>query len=152
MCLCRWFLLVTFLASSSHLLLGQTSEWAVVTQLTPGQKVKVLTVDGKSYTGKVHSVSENAIQVGKSDLISRPDVRAVQIWSPGYHGRNALVGLAIGAGIGAGLGAGACGGRDAFVSRGECVAVGIPFFGGLGTGVGVLLPSSGKWHEVYRIK
>jgi hypothetical protein len=127
---------------------AQTSEWAVLRQLLPGQKVKVETSDGKSHVGAVRSVSDDSIQIGKTEVIERADVQRVLLWSPGHHGRNALIGLAVGAGFG--VAAGASCGNDAIVSKGQCMAVGAPFFGGVGAGIGALLPSRGKWHELYR--
>jgi hypothetical protein len=124
-----WIVAVAVCLSLSQASFAQGSDWAVVSQLAPGQKVKVETVQGKSYAGTVQSVTDDAIQVGKGDLIPKSDVRLVQIWSPGHHGRNALIGLGVGAGFG--IVAGVTCGRGSIVSRGQCIAVGAPFFGGM---------------------
>lgn len=145
----RRILTVAILFCMSRLSFAQTSDWTVVTQLFSGQKVKVETGDGKTHLGKVLSTSPDAIRLEKNQLIQKDEIQHILLWSPGHHGRNALIGLAVGAGIGVAFGAG-CGGRDAIVSRGACMAVGAPFFGGIGAGVGALLPSRGRWHEVYR--
>jgi hypothetical protein len=148
MCLRRWILLFGIVGSLCQMSFAQTSDWAIVKQLLPGQKVKVETVDGKSHVGKVQSITDDAIELGKQ-LFQKQDVRQVQLWSPGHHGRNALIGLGIGAGVGLGFGA-SCNERNSFTSKGACMAVGAPFFGGIGAGIGALLPSNGSWHQAYR--
>jgi hypothetical protein len=145
----RWILPVAILLSLSQTSLAQTSDWAAVKQLLIDQKVKVETADGKSHVGRVQSVTDDSIQIGKGLLIQREDVKQIRLWSPGHHARNALIGFGVGAGVGAGMGA-ACGGKNSFVSRGGCMAVGAPLFGGLGAGIGLLLPSRGGWNELYR--
>lgn len=147
----RWILLFAMLVSLSQMCFAQTSDWAIVNQLVSSQKVKVQTTDGKSHVGKVQSVTDDSIVVGKNQSIQKQDVQQVLLWSPGHHGRNALIGLGVGAGVGLALGA-SCSEKNSFVSRGQCMAVGAPFFGGVGAGIGALLPSHGKWLEVYRSK
>lgn len=144
----RWLLHVAVLLLLSQVSLAQTNDWAIVRQLIPGQRVKIETADGKSHVGVVKAVTEDSVQIGKDEAYQKEDVHQVQLWSPGHHGRNALIGLGIGAGFG--VAAGASCGNDAIVSKGECMAVGAPFFGGIGAGIGALLPSHGKWREVYR--
>ena len=145
----RWILLFSILLPLSQVSLAQTNDWAVVSQLSPQQKVKVVTYDGKSHVGTVALVTPDSIQLGKDQVIPKQDVQQVLLWSPGHHGRNALIGLASGAGFGLAFGT-ACGGQYAFVSKGQCMAVGAPLFGGLGAGIGAALPSHGQWREVYR--
>lgn len=149
MCLSRWVFAIAVLISLSQVSFAQTSDWAVVSQLLSGQRVKVQTADGKSHVGKLQAVSEDAIRIGKDQSIQKGDVRHVLWWSPGHHGRNALIGLGIGAGVGVAFGA-TCNEKNSFVNKGECMAVLAPLFGGAGAGIGALLPSRGKWHEVYR--
>ena len=148
MCFRAWFLAVAVCLSLSQVSFAQSSDWAVVSQLAPGQRVKIETAQGKSYAGTVQSVSDEGIQVGKGDLIPKPEVRQVQIWSPGHHGRNALIGLGVGAGFG--IAAGVSCGRSSIIDRGQCIAVGTPFFGGIGAGIGALWPSHGHWRPVYQ--
>jgi hypothetical protein len=118
--------------------------------LLPGQKIKVDTGDGRSHTGIVRSVSDDSLQIGKDQQLRKEDVQQIQLWSPGHHGRNTLIGLVGGGAVGVGIGA-SCG-SDGIVSKGECMAVGAPVFGGIGAIIGAVLPSHGKWHEVYRSK
>lgn len=149
MCSGRWILALALLISLCHPSFAQTSDWAALSPLLSGQKVKVETADGQSHVGKVQSVTENSILIGKNQVIQKEDVQDVRLWSPGHHGRNALIGLGIGAGFGIAVGTG-CSGQYSFVSRGECMAVGAPLFGGAGAAVGALLPSRGQWREIYR--
>lgn len=145
----RSILAIALLFSPAPTLFAQTSDWAVVNQLLSGQKVKVEIADGKSHVGNVQSVTPEMIVIGKNQSIQKQDVRQIMLWSPGHHGRNALIGLGIGAGFGLAAGA-SCSEKNTIVSKGQCMAVGAPFFGGVGAGIGALLPSHGKWHEVYR--
>jgi len=152
MCIRRWVVFVTALVSLSSVSLAQTSEWAIVKQLALGKKVQVETADGRSRVGKVKSVTDDELRIGKDEVILQRDVQRVRLRSSGHHGRNALIGLGVGAGIGAGFAVGSCGGQDAWFSRGQCAAVSAPLFGGLGEAIGALLPSRGKWLDLYQVK
>lgn len=146
----RWLLPLVILLFFSQLSPAQTNEWAVMKQLLPNQKVKIKAADGKSHVGKVVSVTDDAVQIGKDQPIQKQDVEQVFLWSAGHHARNALIGLGAGAGTGVVIGAASCGGKGAWFGRGQCIAVAAPLLGGLGAGLGALVPSSGKWREVYR--
>ena len=152
MCIRRWTAFVAVLVSFSSISIAQTSEWAIVRQLALGKKVQVETADGRSHVGKVRSVTDDELRIGKGELILQRDVQRVRLRSSGHHGRNALIGLGVGAGIGVGFAAGSCGGKDAWFSRGQCAAVSAPLFGGLGAAIGALLPSRGKWLDLYQVK
>jgi hypothetical protein len=148
----RWTLFVAMLVSLSPMSFAQTSDWAIIRQLTPGQKVQVETAAGKSYVGQVESITDEELRVGKNQLILKQDVKRVRLWSAGHHGRNTLIGLGVGAGTGVVFGVASCGGKDAWFSRGECAAVSAPLFGGLGAAIGALMPSRGRWQDVYETK
>src|SRR5215469_8925182 len=155
MCLGRWILLTAVLVSLPRLSFAQTSDWAVSGQLLPGQKVKVITADGKSHVGYVGSVSDDAIRLGKNQSLQKVDVQQLLLWSPGHHRRNVLIGLGIGAGVG--LGAGLRSGSqlpegDRLDSTAQEVAIAVPLCAGIGAGIGALIPARGAWHEVYRSK
>lgn len=147
----RWLLPLVILLLFSQLLPAQTSDWAVMKQLLPTQKVKIKTADGKSHVGRVRLITDVSVQIDKDQPIQKQEVEQVLLWNSGHHGRNALIGLALGAGAGAILGGASCG-PGSFVSRGQCIAVGAPFFGGVGAGIGALIPAHGQWREVYRNK
>lgn len=139
----------------SPLLFAQSSDWAVVKQVSPGLQIKLVRADGKAFVGVVQSATDDAIRIGKDRSFQRQEVRSIFLRSPGHRGRNALIGLGVGAGVGVGFGAAA--GCDVhntkswcFVSRPEAIVVTAPLFGGLGAGIGALIPSGEKWHEVYR--
>jgi hypothetical protein len=144
----HWTLLFSMFFSLCQVSFGQTNDWAVVGQLLSHQKVKVLTNDGKSHVGTIQAVNDGSVRIGKDRVIQKQDVQQVLLWSPGHHGRNALIGLVGGAGFGVAVGA-SCGQRD-IVTQGQCMAVGAPLFGGLGAGIGALLPSRGHWNSVYQ--
>lgn len=150
----RWILPIAIFVSLSQLSFAQTDDWAIVKQLSSGQKVKVVTADGKSHVGDVQLVTDDAIRIGNDQTIQKQEVRRVQLQIPGHRGRNVLIGAGIGAGVGLGLGAAAgCGKGDwCFVSRGQAIAVGAPLFAGIGAGIGAFLPSHARWHEVYSNK
>ena len=143
----RCFLLLAILISLAQISFAQTSDWVVVEQLA-GQRVKVETATGKSYVGTVQSAADDAIRMSNNHSIQKKDVRRVLLSSPGHHGRNALVGLGLGAGVGLALGA-TCRKEDT-ISRGACMGGGALFFGAVGAGIGALIPSRRRWHEVYR--
>lgn len=148
---CLRILTIALLVGLSQLSSAQTRDWATVKLLLPGQNVKVITADGKSRAGSVQSVSDDAIRIGKNRLIRRQDVRQVLLRAPGRRGRHALIGLGIGAGAGLGLGfATPLPENDAWDSRGQEVAIAMPFCAGIGAGIGALLPAHGRWHEMYR--
>ena len=151
MSLRRWTLFAAALVYSSGISFAQTSDWAIVRQLTPGQKVQVETTAGKQYVGKVQSVDEDGFRIG-NQTIQKQEVQRVRLWSPGHHVRNTLIGLGVGAGTGLVVGAASCGGKDAWFSRGECAAISAPPLGVLGAGIGALLPSHGKWRDVYQAR
>ncbi|WP_109486364.1 hypothetical protein [Occallatibacter savannae] len=152
MCIRRWLPVVALLVVSNCISLAQTSEWGILRQLTPGKKVQVQTADGKSRVGKVKTVTDVDLRIGRDEVIQRGEVQRVRLWSSGHHGRNALIGLGVGAGVGVGFGVGSCGGKDAWFTRGQCAAVSAPLFGGLGAAVGALIPSRGKWQDLYLAK
>ena len=152
MCLHRWTLFVAMLVSLSSMSFAQTSDWAILRQLAAGQKVQVETIEGKSYVGKIKSVTDDELRIGKNQSVQKQDVHRVRLWSSGHHGRNSLIGVGVGAGAGLVFGAASCGGENAWFSRGQCAAVTAPLFGGIGAVIGALLPSRGKWQDVYQTK
>lgn len=147
----RWALTFVVFAFFYQCSAAQSNDWAIVKQILPGQEIKVQLVDGKSFRGAVQSVNDDSIQVGKNHLVQRQDVRRVLLPKPRHRTRNTLTGLAAGAGTGLVIGAVA----DAqdksgwFPNLGKEVLP--PFFGVIGMGVGVLLPTGG-WREVYVTK
>lgn len=152
MCIRCWTAFVVVLVSFSSISIAQTSEWAIVKQLAPGKKVQVETADGRSHVGKVKTVTDDELRIGRDELLQQREVQRVRLWSSGHHGRNALIGLGVGAGVGVGFGVGSCGGKDAWFTRGQCAAVSAPLFGGLGAAIGALVPSGGKWQDLYLAK
>lgn len=156
--------MMRFLSKSLFALLGlgvlssstvaQNGDWANLKQLLPGEQMKVILNNGKSHKGVLRSVSDDAVTIGNGESYQRQDVRRVLLRKPSHRGRNALIGLGIGAA--AGLGTGAAVDSDCSKTSFMCTgnlgkAVLTPLFGGIGAGIGALLPTGG-WREMYRIK
>lgn len=139
---------------SSQFCLGQ-SEWSVVQQITSGQQLKVVLIEGGARRGSFESANDSAVVIrsGKGEQsLYRTQVARVLVKGKSHRKRNTLIGAGIGAG--AGLGAGAA--IDNNCSRSSIICTGnkgkailTPVFGLLGAGIGALIPSGG-WHEVYR--
>lgn len=151
MSLRRWALSIFMFVLLSQNMPAQSNDWAIVKQLVPGQDVKVQLIKGKSYRGPVQSVADDSIQVGKDHVIQKQDVRRVLLPKPNHRVRHTLIGLAVGAGTGLAVGAAADAGDKSgwFPNLGKEILP--PFFGVIGMGVGMLLPTGG-WREVYAVK
>ena len=130
---------------------AQSDDWGGVKQLPQGQKIKVVTADGRSHQGAVRSVTDDAIQLENNFTAAKQDVRRVQIRHGGHRVRNALIGAGVGAGAGAAIGARLDSKNNGFVGN-YGVAIGTPAFAGVGPLIGAVLPSHGRWHEVYRVR
>jgi hypothetical protein len=131
--------------------------WDNLQQLAPGDNLRIVLNDAKSYKAKLESVNGNAIVVrlaSGEQTFPREAVLRVSTKGRSHRGRNALIGLAAGASAGVivavaspELGTGTC-------PQGSCVDAGtvsmVGFWGGvLGAGLGAVIPTGG-WHDVYR--
>ncbi len=129
----------------------QQANWDNLKMLTPGEEIKVVQKDVKSYRGRIQTVSDDAIVVRTASgeqTFKHEDILRVSSKSEPRRGRNAAIVAGIGAGVGAGLG-GNAGANNGDAGLG---ALGGGIFGALlGAGTGVLLPSGG-WHDVYRVR
>ena len=149
--LCRMLPFAIF-AVLSQLGVAQTSDWSTVKLLLPGQHVKIVKVDGHSTAGFLQSVTDDGIQLGKSQFIQKQNVWQVMLRTGSHRGRNALIGAGVGAATGVGVGAASgCSKGESFciVSKPTAIAVLAPLLGGAGAGIGALLPSHG-WQMIYR--
>lgn len=133
---------------------AQNGDWATVKQLLPGDQVKIVLNNGKSYKGVLRSAGDDAVSIGNGESYQKQDVRRVLLRKASHRGRNALIGLGIGAATGLGTGAAVdsdCS-KTSFMCTGNLgKAVLTPLFGGIGAGIGALIPTGG-WREVYRSK
>jgi len=128
--------------------------WDNLKTLSPGQEIRVVLKDAKSYQGEFQSLSDNGItlrQPGGEQTLARQDILRVSTKGKKHRGRNALIGAAAGAGAGLGIG-------EALDRQSQNtiiplhrwgIAVGAPLGALLGAGGGALLPTGG-WHNVYR--
>ena len=127
--------------------------WANLNQLVTGAEIRVTLANGKTLIGFMQRVTTESLAINATtsqEMLSRPDIRRVELKRRGHRGRNTLIGLAIGTGAGLAVGAGA----DAksrpgrmFPDSGKVV---LSALGALvGTVIGVALPTGG-WRDVYR--
>jgi hypothetical protein len=129
------------------------ANWANLNQLVAGSEIRVTLVNGKTLRGFVQRVTPESLAINATssqEMLSRPDIRRVELKRPGHRGRNTLIGLAIGTGAGLALGA--------VVDSREGPGVMFPNVGKVvfssagalvGTVIGVALPTGG-WHNMYR--
>ncbi len=99
MLICMRFLVLLFV---TVLQLGAQS-WDSMSQLRPGDQIRVLEVAGTEYKGKFSAVTGEAIilRTAKNEVsVERSRVRRVQIRSGGRRVRNLLIGAAIGVAVG----------------------------------------------------
>jgi hypothetical protein len=130
--------------------------WENLKSLSPGQEIRVVLNNAKSYQGEFQSLSDSGItlrQPGGDQTLSRQDVLRVSSKGKKHRGRNALIGAAVGAGVGLGLGAALDrqSQTDIIKLHHWGIAVGAPLGALLGAGGGALLPTGG-WHDVYRAR
>jgi hypothetical protein len=129
------------------------ANWADLNQLVAGAEIRVTLANGNTLRGFMQRVTPESLAINATtsqEMLSRPDIRRVELKHPGHRGRNTLIGLAIGTGAGLAVGAGA----DAksrpgrmFPDSGKVV---LSALGALvGTVIGVALPTGG-WRDVYR--
>ena len=136
------------------------SQWDNLKQLAPGDGIRIVLNDMKSYAGQFQSVSDDAIVVrltSGDQTLSRESVLRVSTKGQSHRGRNALIGAAIGASVGVianfAYGEGVVGHAncahlcvDPLETTGSAVGAGLA-----GAGVGALIPTGG-WHDVYRAR
>jgi hypothetical protein len=142
---------------------GRSSSWDILKSLTPGQEIRLVMNNLKSYQGKFKSLSDGGItlqQAAGEQTLARKDVlRVSRKIGQNHQVRNVLIGTVVGAGAGLVIGL-----TPYFVQRnctlGPDFNCGYPPnphraeiltpVGGLaGTIIGGLVPTGG-WHDVYR--
>ena len=129
------------------------ANWANLSQLVAGSEIRVTLAAGKTMRGFVERVTAESLAINATtsqEMLSRQDIRRVELKKPGRRGRNTLIGLAIGTGAGLTVGAGvdsSAGPGVMFPNLGKVVFSSAGVL--LGTGIGVALPT-GKWRDVYR--
>jgi hypothetical protein len=150
-------LLIPRLASAERT--PDKANWASLGQLTPGDDIRIVLNDAKSYNARFESVSDGALTVRLAtgeQTFTRETVLRVSTKGQSHRGRNALIGLATGAGAGVivgvaspELGQGKC--AQGSCINAESISIGGLVGGVLGAGIGIAIPTGG-WHDVYRAR
>jgi hypothetical protein len=128
------------------------ANWVNLNQLVAGSEIRV-TLAAKTMRGFVERVTAESLAIDATtsqEMLSRQDIRRVELKKPGHRGRNTLIGLAIGTGAGLAIGAGVdakSGPGVMFPDLGKVVFSSAGML--LGTVIGVALPTGG-WRDVYR--
>jgi len=133
--------------------------WDNVKQLKPGQQIRVVLNDAKSYTGQMGSVSDEGLVIrtgGGEQTVARQNILRVSSQGKSHRGRNALIGLAVGAGAGVVIGVASPEVGQGKCAQGSCINAEAPTLTGFvgaaaGTALGAVLPTGG-WHDVYRTR
>ena len=132
--------------------LAQSSQnnWDNLRELTPGQQVRIVLNDAKSYEGKFQGLSDDAIVVRlktEDQTFERQNVLRVSRKRRPHRGRNALIGA--GAGVVTLLTYDATGCQDC----NQATKIGDTAVGALlGAAVGALVPTGVGWHDLYRAR
>ena len=135
------------------------NKWDDVKQLAPGQQIRLVLNDAKSYTGQFQSVTDAGVVVRLAtgdQALERQNVLRVSAQAKSHRGRNALIGLAVGTGAGIIVGVASPELGQGRCARGSCVnATSVSVAGvvgaAVGAGLGAAIPTHG-WHDVYRAR
>ena len=133
------------------------NNWDNLRQLAPGQKIRVVLSDAKSYTGHFQMVTDDGlvVRLGAAErTLRRQSILRVSAQGNAHRTRNALIGAAIGVGGGLAIAAGCYASyNNQGYTNNRCMEViaptGAAVGGGIGAGIGAMVSKSG-WHEVYR--
>ena len=146
---------------------GRTSSWDNLKSLAPGQEIRVVMNNVKSYQGEFESLSDDGItlrQAAGEQMLPRQDVLRVSRKGQNHRTRNAVIGAVVGAGVGLGGGLEA---NHVIWSHANCTLgplfscgyppnphweiIGPPVVALAGAVIGAVVPTGG-WHEVYRAR
>jgi hypothetical protein len=146
-----WFLICVLGVACAASAQTDQASWANLSSLQSGQKVQIVDMHSKKYSGSFMNVSDTAIsyqETGSTQTMQRQDVRSVKLMENKHRLRNTLIGGGVGAGAGAVIGAASvhpCSTSDFLcfqpIGRGAIAGIGavVGFAGG--AVVGALLPS-----------
>ena len=141
----------------------QSSSWNNLKSLRPGQEIRVVMNNVKSYQGRFESLSDDGItlrQAAGEQTLPRKDILRISWRSQDHQSRNTVIGAAAGAGAGFGIGVAA---NNVIWSHVNCdegpecspppnphweiILTSIGFLAGAAIGAAV---PTGRWYEVYR--
>jgi hypothetical protein len=133
--------------------------WDSLKGLAPGQQIRVVLNDAKSYSGQFQRLSDEGLAIrtgGGEQTFERQNILRVSSQGKRHRGRNALIGLAVGAGAGVAVGVASPELGQGKCAQGSCInaesATLTGFVGAaIGAGLGAVLPTGG-WHDVYRAR
>jgi hypothetical protein len=117
---------------------AQTGEWSALGTLATGSKLAVKLKSGKSFEGKLSSVTDAALSLSvksKPVELKREDVLSVYQIRGHSATKATLIGAGVGAGAGAVVGLAGSGGDDSFNKLDKAVTAGLTV---LGAGAGAL--------------
>lgn len=141
----------------------ELSSWDNLKSLMPGQEIRVVMNNVKSYQGEFEALSDGGItlrQAAGDQTLARKDIlRISQKKGQNHQVRNMLISMAVGAGAGLVIGLGPyyvkrnctegpefnCG----FPTNPHRAEILTPLGGLAGAAVGAVIPQGG-WHDVYR--
>jgi hypothetical protein len=135
------------------------NNWDNLKQLAPGQQIRVVLNDAKSYKAGFQSVTDDAIVVRLAtgdQTFERQNVLRVSTQGNNHRRRNALIGLAVGMGAGIIVGVASPELGQGKCAQGSCVDAGTASLTGaagaaVGAVTGAVIPTGG-WHDVYRAR
>jgi hypothetical protein len=144
---------------------GRSSGWDHLKSLTPGQEIRVVMNNFKSYQGEFRSLSDDGItlrQAAGEQTLARKDIlRVSQKKGHNHRARNAVIGAAVGAGVGLGIGVSYylrprnCTEGPLFSCAGpsnlDLAKILTPVGALAGAAIGAAIPTGG-WHTVYRAR
>jgi hypothetical protein len=132
--------------------------WDDLKKLAPGDDIRIVLNDAKSYGAKFQSVSDEAIVVRLvtgEQTFSRESILRVSARSTPHRGRNAMIGAAAGFAACLGIGAATAASRrkeypyNKYTEAGA--VIGVVACAPAGAGIAALMPTGG-WHDVYRAR
>ena len=125
------------------------ANWENLKQLAPGQQIRIVLNDAKSYEAKFQSVTDDGIVVRLAtgeQTFPRQSVLRVSTKHRSHRGRNALIGAGAGVATALAVDAAACPDCTTGTWAGDAAGCGL-----LGALVGALVPT-GRWHDLYRAR
>ena len=131
---------------------GQAAEnnWDDLKQLSPGQRIRIVLNDAKSYEGRFQRLTDDAIVAhlkSGDQTFERQSVLRVSRRHKPHRGRNALIGAVAGAATLLIYDQAGCSDCDQGTKAGDTIGGAL-----LGAAVGALVPTGVGWKDLYRAR